>query len=201
MSAHRRPWLGATSSATGATAPVTLEWWLNATTLTRSSSCSESRSMRPSSVTPYQRRVAPVRCASSCQGMRLAWCSSSVVTMTSPGPTAWSNRLSPNTYATRLIASVAFLVNTSSSASAPTNAAIVGPPLFVGVGGLLHQLVRASVHRAVGGDQEVALGVEHLQRALRCGAGIQICQPVSAAHHPRSGSGNRRGPRRDQETG
>ncbi len=28
----------ATSSATGATAPVTFEWWLNATTFTRSSS-------------------------------------------------------------------------------------------------------------------------------------------------------------------
>ena len=46
---------------------------------------------------PYQRKVAPVRRASSCHGIRLAWCSSSVVTMTSPGPTACSNRLSPNT--------------------------------------------------------------------------------------------------------
>ena len=87
----------ATSSATGATAPVTFEWWLNATTFTRSSSSSESRSMRPSSVTPYHFNVAPVRRASSCHGIRLAWCSSSVVTMTSPGPTACSNRLSPST--------------------------------------------------------------------------------------------------------
>ncbi|COW34520.1 Uncharacterised protein [Mycobacterium tuberculosis] len=45
---------------------------MNATTLTRSSRYSESRSMRPSSVTPYQRNVAPVRRASSCHGIRLA---------------------------------------------------------------------------------------------------------------------------------
>ena len=50
----RPPWRGRPARATGATAPVTLEWWLKATTFTRSSSCSESRSMRPSSVTPYQ---------------------------------------------------------------------------------------------------------------------------------------------------
>src|ERR1700730_2253304 len=112
-----------TSSPTGACAPVTLAWWLKATSLTLSSSCSESRSMRPSSVTPYQRNVAPVRRASSCHGTRLAWCSSSVVTITSPGPTARSKRLSPSTYDTRLSASVAVLVNTNSSASAPTKAA------------------------------------------------------------------------------
>ena len=116
------------SSATGAIAPVTFEWWLNATTFTRSSSSSESRSIRPSSVTPYQRSVAPVRRASSCHGIRFAWCSSSVVTMTSPGPTARSKRLSPNVYDTRLIDSVAFLVNTSSSVSAPTKAAMSARP-------------------------------------------------------------------------
>ena len=65
-----------TISATGAIAPVTFEWWLNATTFTCSSRSSESRSMRPASgpsvVTEYQRSVAPVRRASSCQGTRLA---------------------------------------------------------------------------------------------------------------------------------
>src|ERR1700739_4765063 len=113
----------ATSSGTGPTAPVTLEWWLQATTLTRSSSCNESRSIRRSSVTPYQRNVAPARRASSCHGTRLAWCSSSVGTMTSPSDTVCSNRLSTSTYDTRLSASVAFLVQPNSSASAPTNAA------------------------------------------------------------------------------
>jgi hypothetical protein len=42
----------------------------------------------------------------------------------------------------------------------------VGAALLVGVGGLLHQLVRSAVHRAVGGGQEVALGVENGQRPL-----------------------------------
>ena len=41
----------------------------------------------------------------------------------------------------------------------------VGAALLVGVGGLFHQLVRAAVHPAVGGDQKLALGVQHLQRA------------------------------------
>ena len=59
----------------------------------------------------------------------------------------------------------------------------VGAALLVGVGGLLHQLVRTAVHRAVGGGQEVALGVEHLHRPLRGGAGIQVRQLISAAHH------------------
>ena len=60
----------------------------------------------------------------------------------------------------------------------------VGAALLVGVGGLLHQLMRAAVHRAVRRDQEVALGVEHLHRPLRRRTGIQVRQLVSAAHHP-----------------
>ncbi len=122
-----------TSCSTGATAPVTLDWWLKATTLVRSESCSESGSIRPSSVTENQRSVAPVRRHSSCQGTRFAWCSSSVTTTSSPGPSA--NRSdagsSPSRiealdspYATRLIPSVAFLVNTISFGPAPTNVAI-----------------------------------------------------------------------------
>ena len=59
----------------------------------------------------------------------------------------------------------------------------LGAALLVGVGGLLHQLVRAAVHRAVGGDEKVAFGVEHLQRALRRGPGIEVGQLVSATHH------------------
>ncbi len=59
----------------------------------------------------------------------------------------------------------------------------VGAALLVGVGGLLHQLVRTAVHRAVGRGQEVTLGVENLQRPLRGGTGIQVRQLISAAHH------------------
>ena len=60
----------------------------------------------------------------------LEWCSISEMTISSPGPSR--NRGSPpgrgeafeNAYATRLIASVEFLVNTTSSgAAAPMNAA------------------------------------------------------------------------------
>ena len=60
----------------------------------------------------------------------------------------------------------------------------VGTALLVGVGGLLHELVRTAVHGAVVMGQEIPLGVEHLQRLLRGRPGVQIRQLVSAAHHP-----------------
>ena len=44
------------------------------------------RSSRPSSVSPNQRSVAPVRSQSSCHGTMLEWCSISVMTTSSPGP-------------------------------------------------------------------------------------------------------------------
>ena len=56
--------------------------------------------------------------------------------------------------------------------------------LLVGVGGLFHQLMRAAVHATVGRRQELAFGVENLDRPLRGRTGIQIRQLVSATHHP-----------------
>ena len=86
----------ATSSATGSTVPSTLDWCANATIFVRSVSSIESRSTRPSSVTEYQRSVAPVRRHSSCHGTRLAWCSSSVTTISSPGPSTNRSAAPPN---------------------------------------------------------------------------------------------------------
>ena len=43
--------------------------------------------------------------------------------------------------------------------------------------------MRTAVHRTVGGQQELPLGVEHLQRLLRRGTGIQVRQLMSAAHN------------------
>ena len=119
--------------ATGLIVPTTLDWCANATSFVRSltSSFRSDRSRRPSSVTENQRSVAPVRRHNCCQGTRLAWCSISVTTISSPGPT-WNLWRSSSAvaalliaYATRLTASVAFLVNTTSSESAPMNDAIV----------------------------------------------------------------------------
>ena len=45
-------------------------------------------SSRPSGVTPNQRSVAPVRWHSSCHGTMLEWCSISVMTISSPAPSA-----------------------------------------------------------------------------------------------------------------
>ena len=58
------------------------------------------------------------------------------------------------------MASVAFLVNTSSLGVGADERRDVGAALLVGVGGLLHQLVRTAVHRAVGRGQKLAFGVE-----------------------------------------
>src|SRR5665647_3550598 len=72
------------------TIPVTFDTCANASTLVRSVTTVASSSVRtrPSSASPTQRRVAPVLAHSSCQGTRFAWCSASVTTISSPGPTA-----------------------------------------------------------------------------------------------------------------
>ena len=74
----------ATRVGTSVTAPVTFDWWVNATTFTVSSNSRESMSIRPSSVVVYHFSVAPVRRHNSCHGTRFAWCSSSVTTTVSP---------------------------------------------------------------------------------------------------------------------
>ena len=60
-----------------------------------------------------------MRSASSCHGTRLEWCSISVITIRSPGPTF----AAPQLYATRLIASVALRVKIVSPGVEPANAA------------------------------------------------------------------------------
>ena len=73
---------------TGLTVPSTFDWCTSDTSLVRSviRSSSRDRSSRPSGVTLNQRRAAPVRWQSSCHGTRLEWCSISVTTISSPGP-------------------------------------------------------------------------------------------------------------------
>ena len=50
--------------------------------------------------------------------------------------------------------------------------------VFVGFGGQAGERVRAAVHGRVAVDQEVAFGVEHGQRALRGGAGVEVGERV-----------------------
>ncbi len=59
-----------------------------------------------------------------------------------------------------------------------------GARALVGVGCLLAEQVRAAVRRRVVRGVELALGVEHLARLVRGGAGIQVDQRVAAAHGP-----------------
>ena len=75
-------------SSTGLIVPSVFDTWVNATSfglsLSRTSNTSWRRS--PSSVIGMNSRSASFSCASSCHGTRLAWCSISVRTITSPRP-------------------------------------------------------------------------------------------------------------------
>ena len=103
-----------------------LDTHVSETTLVRSviRSSMFERSSSPSSVMPNHRSVAPVRSVSSCHGTMLEWCSISVMTTSSPGPTRRSPSAQANVLASRLSASVMFLVKiTSSRDGAPMNSA------------------------------------------------------------------------------
>ncbi len=63
--------------------------------------------------------------------------------------------------------------------------------VLVGVGGLLREEVRTAVHRGVVPRVEAALGVQHRGGLLRRCPGVQVDQPVPAAH----------GARQDREVG
>ena len=82
-------------------------------------------------------------------------------------------------------------MKTTSSARAPMNARDGRAGRLVGVGALLGELVRATVHRGVGVLVEPALGVEHLARLVRGGTRVEVDQRVPAAH----------GARQDREVG
>ncbi len=117
-------WARRVMSSTGLIVPSVFDTWVNATSLGLSFSRTSNTSWRriPSSVIGMNSRSASFSCASSCHGTRFAWCSISVRTMTSPRPMF----LRPHEYATRLIASVALRVNTTSCGSGtPRNRATV----------------------------------------------------------------------------
>ena len=75
-----------TISCNGIIVPRTFDWCVSATTFVLSViTCAIfDKSNRPSGVTSNHESVAPVRAASCCHGMRLAWCSISVTTIPSP---------------------------------------------------------------------------------------------------------------------
>ena len=106
-------WAAAHSSATGGSVPSTLLIAVNDSTLAPSRRRPRSVvSRRPSAVSGIQRISMPRSAASMCHGTMLAWCSIWVSTTTSPAV----RLVRPHVWATRLIDSVAFFVNTTSSA-------------------------------------------------------------------------------------
>ena len=115
-------------------------------------------------------KLAPVRLATNCHGTKFEWCSSSVITTTSPGP-----RLSsPQAYATRLIASVALRVKTTSrAAGAFRRRAHLLARALVALGRPLGEPVDAPVHVRVAVLVEVAHRVEHLAGLLGRGGRVE----------------------------
>ena len=79
-----------TSSATGATKPVTFETCENAKMRVRAvmAARASSSDQVPCSSTGMYRNVAPVFFASRCHGIRFAWCSASVTRISSPAPSS-----------------------------------------------------------------------------------------------------------------
>ena len=88
-------------------------------------------------------------------------------------------------YATRLSASVAFFVKTTSSAGAPMNDAMVARAASKSSVRLLGELVRAAVHRGVVLLVERALGVEHRRRLVRRRPRVEVDERAAAAHRAR----------------
>ena len=126
-------WARRVMSSTGLIVPRVFDACVNATSFGLSRSRTSNTSWRriPSSVIGMNSRSASFSWASSCHGTRLAWCSISVRTMTSPREMFRR----PHEYATRLIASVALRVNTISRRSgAPMNrATVVRAPSYAAV--------------------------------------------------------------------
>ena len=78
-----------TSISIGTTVPIELETSVVVTSFTLPSRpivSSSSSISSPSAFTGIALNVAPVRLATSCQGTKFEWCSSSLDTTRSPGP-------------------------------------------------------------------------------------------------------------------
>ena len=164
--------LVAERTRTGLMVPRTFDIAVKQNALAPSSSRSRSvRSSRPSGVSGSQRISKPFSAASICQGTMLAWCSIWVSSTASPSP-----RLAPpHDRATRFIASVAFLVKTSSrSAGALTKRFTLQPGRLEGLGGLGGQLVDAAVDVGVRRLVEALHGLEHLAGLLADGGRVEV---------------------------
>mmetsp|Transcript_64652 Transcript_64652/g.192632 ORF Transcript_64652/g.192632 Transcript_64652/m.192632 type:complete len:251 (-) Transcript_64652:621-1373(-) len=107
-------WAVAAILRTGFTQPRVFDTWAKVTSLVRGvirdSMCSTSSS--PLLATRAKANSAPVRWATNCHGTKFEWCSISVSTTRSPGPKFEM----PQLPATKLMASVAPLVKTTSLA-------------------------------------------------------------------------------------
>ena len=121
-----RSWASRVISVTGLIVPRTLLTWTTPTMRVRAVSrdAKASMSSSPWAVIGANRTVAPVMPATICHGTMSEWCSISVRRISSPAV-----RLrTPQAQATRLIASLAFLVKTTVSRGAATRRATASRP-------------------------------------------------------------------------
>ena len=116
----------ATISSTGLMVPSVFDTCTTATMRVRPPTMPRraSMSISPPGVTGQKRTVAPVMPATICHGTVLEWCSIIDTTISSPS----RNSRTPQAHATRLMASVAFLVNTVASRGWLTRRATASRP-------------------------------------------------------------------------
>ena len=178
-------WAASAMRAKGVIVPSTFDMVVQATSFTPSRRRSRSeRSRRYSSSMPIQRSSMPRSSASISHGTMLAWCSMSVSSTTSPRP----RFARPHVAATRLIASVAFLVKiTSCSGSGGADEpADRDAGRVVEAVRLLGDGVDAAVHVGVGGLVVRVHGVEDALRPLGRRGRVEVDDPVpvhGAAEH------------------
>ena len=169
-----------------------LETQTSETTLVRSviRSSTFDRSRWPSSVRPNHRSVAPVRSQSSCHGTMLEWCSISVMTTSSPGPTCRSPGQA-RVFAARLSASVAFLRKiTSSRSGAPEERRHLVAGVLVGRRRLGAELVHGPGDVGVVALEVVDHRVDDHLRLLRGVRRVEVDQRLPVRRARATGSGS-----------
>ena len=173
-------WASSPISRSGGITPVTFDCPVTATILVRSVTSDGSTSRRPSGSSLNHLSVAPVRSASCCHGTRLAWCSISEMTISSPGlqRPGEPERDQVDPLGRRL--GEHDLVRRGGAEERGD----LGPGALVDLGGLLAEQVGAAVRGGVVPLVVLPLGVEHDGRVLRGRPGVQVDQRLAVPHGP-----------------
>ena len=147
-----------------------------------SSAARSSTVHSPCSSTRTARSRAPVFAARRCHGIRFAWCSASVTTISSPGSSASGRADAPPEPRARIGDAEGDHVDGVGGVLGPHDLALAGADesgdggagVFEQRRGVADGCARAAVHGSEVVLEVLALGVEHLARSLRGGGGVEV---------------------------